>query len=228
MKKRNLAALFLAASLATAAMTGCGSSEEETTAAETQVETEASTSVETDAETEAETSEETEAETETTEETVAEESDTETQVDETLANVLDEIKAAYGENYIPNMELDPQLLEDIVGLTPDHYEVCLAETPMISNFVETFIGVKAAEGKADEVETILTDYRDKLLNDTLQYPMSIPKIEASQVVRHGDYVFYIMLGSADDEALEAGDEAALESAKKNNQIAVDIVNKTFE
>ena len=29
----------------------------------------------------------------------------------------------------------------------------------------------------------------------MQYPMNVSKIQASQVVRHGDYVFFVMLRS---------------------------------
>ena len=99
---------------------------------------------------------------------------------------------------------------------------------MISTFVETFIGAKAKEGKGDEVETALNAYRDRLVNDTMQYPMNIAKIQASQVIRHGDYVFFVMLGAPTDAAMEEGDEAALKSASENNQIAIDIIDGYFK
>jgi len=99
---------------------------------------------------------------------------------------------------------------------------------MISTFVETFIGVKAKEGKGEEAEKALNTYRDQLVNDTMQYPMNVAKIQASQVIRHGDYVFFVMLGAPSDEAMEEGDEAALKSAAENNQIAVDIIDGYFK
>ena len=77
------------------------------------------------------------------------------------------------------------------------------------------------------MEKALTEYREYLLNDTMQYPMNVSKIQASQVIRHGDYVFFVMLGGPDDDAMEKGDEAALKSAEENNQIAVDIINGFF-
>lgn len=152
----------------------------------------------------------------------------ETVVNVSLDDVLNDIKEAYGENYIPNSAVDDQMLSDVIGLSPDLCESYVAEMPMISTFVETFIGVKAKEGKGDDVESALNAYRDRLVNDTMQYPMNISKIQASQVVRHGDYVFFVMLGAPTDEALEKGDEAALESASENNQIAIDIINGYFQ
>ena len=147
--------------------------------------------------------------------------------DISLDDLLSDIKNAYGENYIPNTEMDGQMLEDVIGLSPELYESYVEEAPMISTFVETFIGVKAKDGKGDETEAALTAYRDRLVGDTMQYPMNIAKIQASQVVRHGDYVFFVMLGAPSDAAMEEGDEAALKSASENNQIAIDIIDGYF-
>lgn len=152
----------------------------------------------------------------------------ETVVNVSLDDVLSDIKEAYGENYIPNTPADDQMMSDVVGLSPELCESYVAEMPMISTFVETFIGAKAKEGKGDEVETALNAYRDRLVNDTMQYPMNIAKIQASQVIRHGDYVFFVMLGAPTDASMEKGDEAALNSAKENNQIAIDIIDGYFK
>lgn len=144
---------------------------------------------------------------------------------------LDEIhaavKEAYGENYIPSAPFDEQGMKELFGVNSDLYDSFIAEGPMISVHVETFVAVKAKEGKGEDVAKHLNDYRESQLNDALQYPMNLPKLEASQVVRHGDYVFFVMLGSPSMEAEEKGEDAALESAKENNQIAIDIINGFF-
>ena len=104
-------------------------------------------------------------------------------------------------------------------------------TPFIIGWIiaiVAFIGIEAADSAADDVETALNAYRDGLLENSLQYPMNLPKIQASQVVRHDNFVFFVMLGAPDDASLEEGDEAALESAVENNQIAIDIINANFE
>lgn len=212
--------LFMTASLAAASMTGCASSNgNETTAQESSAAS---------AESDSEISEETEAPSAEAPDSSQEENAPALQADETLTSVLNDIKEAYGDNYVPNSELDAQMLEDIVGLTPDLYDSAVAEMPMISTFVETFIGVKASEGNGDQAEQILNEYRDRLVSDTMQYPMNIAKIQASEVVRHGDYIFFVMLGAPDDAAMEQGDEAALQSAIENNQIAVSAIDKNFQ
>ena len=154
--------------------------------------------------------------------------ETEAAVSVSLDDVLNKVKEAYGEDYIPSTAMDEQMLNDIIGLSPELYESYVAEMPMISTFVETFIGVKAKEGQGDGVEKALTEYRDRLVNDTMQYPMNVSKIQASQVVRHGDYVFFVMLGGPDDAALEQGDEAALKSEEENNKIAIDVIDGFFQ
>ncbi len=144
-----------------------------------------------------------------------------------LSDVLDEVKQAYGEDYIPSMDYDAQAMKDLFGIGEEQYEEFFAQGPMISIHVDTLIGVRAKEGQADAVEQALLDYRKSLVEDSVQYPMNMVKVNASEVVRFGDYVFFVMLGSPDMEAEEKGEEAALESAKENNQIGVDAIEGCF-
>ena len=145
-----------------------------------------------------------------------------------LSEVHQAVKDAYGEAYYIDMALDAEMLDTMLGLKEDMYEEVIAEGPMMSAQVDMFIAVKAAEGKADEVEKVLNDYRDYQINDAFQYPMNMVKVQASQVVRHEDYVFYVLLGEIPFEAEEQGDEAILEAAKKGVQIGVDVINGFFE
>lgn len=128
------------------------------------------------------------------------------------------VKEAYGENYIPSvMAYDEETMESVFGISDDLYEEFVAEAPMISVHVDTFVAIKAAEGKAEEVEQLLTAYRENLVNNSMQYPMNLNKVEGSRVYRNGDYVFYIMLGSLD------GTEEDVAAAESQNQIAVDVI-----
>lgn len=169
----------------------------------------------------------TQAVTESTTEETTTEAPTTAAKEISLDEIHAAVKEAYGENYIPSAPFDEQGMKELFGVNSDLYDSFIAEGPMISVHVETFVAVKAKEGKGEEVAKHLNDYRESQLNDALQYPMNLPKLEASQVVRHGDYVFFVMLGSPSMEAEEKGEEAALESAKENNQIAIDIINGFF-
>ena len=144
-----------------------------------------------------------------------------------LEEIRQAVQDAYGESYIPSAPYDAETFAALFGITEDMYETYVAEGPMISVHVDTFAAVEAKEGQADAVEQAFADYREAQLTQAAQYPMNLPKIEASQVVRHGNYVFFVMLGTPSAEAEMEGEEAALESAREQNQIAVDVIDSFF-
>lgn len=148
-----------------------------------------------------------------------------------------EIKEAYGENYIPAPPMEGTDLNARYGLTEDMYTELIAEFPMISVNVDEFVAVHAAEGKAADVKAALDAYQKMLQDNSMQYPMNVSKIQASQVIAHGDYVFFVMLSTMEDVSgdgeVTAGDaaqaeEEALNKAKEDNQKAVDIISSYFE
>lgn len=147
--------------------------------------------------------------------------------DEMLDKAHEAVKAVYGDNYIPSMPYDEVALKEVFGVSSELYDSFIAEGPMISVNVETFVGVKAKEGKAEDVAAALEGYKKKQLDEAVQYPMNMVKLQAAQVVTHGDYVFFLMLGAADQAEEEKGEKEALESAKKNNQLAVDAIAEIF-
>ncbi len=116
-------------------------------------------------------------------------------IDGKLYAAYDAVKTAMGTDYIPSRVIETQELTEIYGLNADTIEYVIAEGPMMSTHVDTFIAIKAVEGQGEVVETALNAYRDKLVSDTVQYPSNLPKIDASKVIREGDYVFFSMVGS---------------------------------
>lgn len=148
-------------------------------------------------------------------------------VEISLTEVHQAVKDAYGENYIPSMELDATTLENLMNLKADMYEEVIAEGPMMSAHVDTFIAVKAAEGQADAVEESLNGYRDYLINDAFMYPMNMVKVQASEIVRHGDYVFFVLLGNVSMEVEEQGDDAILKAMQDEVKKGVDAIDGFF-
>ena len=142
-----------------------------------------------------------------------------------LADIHTAVKEAYGENYIPNMVYDEQMFKDLFGVDKELYDSYIAEGPMMSTHVDTFIAVEAKKGQGEAVEKILKDYQTKLIGDSMQYPMNIAKVQSSQVIRNGDYVFYVMLGAFDEGS--ENEEAALKAAEAETKIGVDVINGFF-
>lgn len=150
----------------------------------------------------------------------------EPQIDDAQQAELESIQAAvaeaYGEDYLPNMDVDTTTLQESYGLSGDLYDAIVAQIPMISFNVDTFVAVHPTEGNKDAVVEALTAYREKLINDSVQYPVNLPKIQASVVHEAGDYVFFVMLGSVDD-MIEDEDER-LQLFTEQNQIAIDTID----
>ena len=133
------------------------------------------------------------------------------------------LKSGFGQDYIPN---SPMPLESLVGIKASDIKASIAEMPMITVNVDTFIAIQAKENKADEIEKKLNAYRKSLVEQSTMYPMNQAKVNASKVVRHGDYVFFVMLGKY-DEREDITEKEALEFAKQEVKRAESIINGFF-
>ena len=116
---------------------------------------------------------------------------------------------ALGENYWPDSEIPGEMLNETYGVSAELYDAYLGEAPMISANVDTLLIIHAKDGKVEEVENALNAYRDSLVNDTMQYPMNLGKIQASRVERIGDYVCFVQLGADTSSVEEQADEAVI-------------------
>ncbi|MBR5510508.1 MAG: DUF4358 domain-containing protein [Lachnospiraceae bacterium] len=121
--------------------------------------------------------------------------------------VAEAVAADLGENYWANMEIPAEYLNDIYGVSADMYEEAYAQMPMISANVDTLIIVKANEANVEDVQNALNTYREAMVQDTFQYPVNIPKIQASQVETFGNYVCFVQLGA--DMGGEMDDEEVM-------------------
>lgn len=154
-----------------------------------------------------------------------ENSDNPSDSDGEAAKILDAIKEAYGENYLPSMPVEKEYLVSVMGLEEGSFTDFAGELPMISAHADMAIIVKAAEGKAADVKEKLEAYRKYLIEDSMQYPMNMPKINASKVLESGDYLGYIILGAFSDE--EADESAQADFAEEQVKIGVDAFNNYF-
>lgn len=144
-----------------------------------------------------------------------------------LENIHKAVKESLGEDYIPSRDMDESELVDMIDLDMDDIQEYIAQGPMMSTHVDTYISVKAKDGEADDVEEDLNEYREYLIENSLMYPMNIAKVNASEVVRHGDYVFFIMLGAFDDSN-NSNEEQQLRFAKNEVNKVKETINKFFK
>lgn len=147
--------------------------------------------------------------------------------DEGISAIKVGVVNALGENYWPNTVMPVEFLEGY-GLTSDMYDEFMGEMPMISTNVDTFIVIKAKEGQVEAVEGVLNAYRDNLVNDTMQYPMNVGKIQASQVVTAGNYVCFVQFGADVMTAMESGEEAVIKQCQEHNELAIQAIRDAVE
>ena len=145
-----------------------------------------------------------------------------------IQDIHSSVKEAYGDEYVPSYEFDAEYINEVFGLSEDLYDEIIAEGPKVAFDIDTFIAVKAKEGKGEEVYKLLSEYREDQINDAMQYPVNAIKIQASNVKKYGDYVFFTCLGTISEESQNNGDEAILEEAKKDNEIAVKKIEEFFK
>jgi len=173
----------------------------------------------------------TEAETpEATEETQVEEEfvDMATpQWSEEMAALRQAVADALGAQYWPDMQLDAEMLEGFYGITPDMYDDYMAEMPMMSTNVDTLLIIKAKDDKVKAVEEALNSFRDMKLEDTMQYPMNLGKLQASRIQTFGNYVCFVQLGGdnlADEDMTE---EESLTKCQEMNELALEIIGNNL-
>lgn len=128
-----------------------------------------------------------------------------------------------GESYWPNMAADAEILSNLYGISEDMYDDFLAEMPMISTNVDTMIIIKAKEGEEEAVEKVLNDYRDRLVNDSFQYPQNIGKIQASRIEAFDNYICFIQLGGDVTDLLDQGDDVVIAHCLEENEKALEAI-----
>lgn len=149
------------------------------------------------------------------------------QKDVDIKEIHEAIKKEYGEDYYAQEEINMEMFKDITGINEADIDEIIAEAPLMTTNIDTFIAIKAKEGKADAVEAALEKYKEYYQTDAFLYPMNIAKSQAAKVVRHGDYVFYLMIGKHDDRQ-ERTEEEALEFAKAEVKRAEDVISGFFK
>ena len=147
-----------------------------------------------------------------------------------IKKIYNTIVKTFGDNYLADMPLTKEDIKARYGLSQSWYTDIIAEVPMMSAHVDTLVIAKAKnKNTKKKIKNKLTAYRQGLINDTMQYPMNLLKIQASKVYVKGDYVFFIMLSYVDSNTEETStEEQVIEAYKAENQKAVDAINALFK
>lgn len=146
--------------------------------------------------------------------------------DVSVDDILTAIRDAYGESYLPDGEIPAEMLEMEFGLAPELYDEAKGEMAMITMHNDRVVVVKAKADKGDAVEAALNEARERKVADTLQYPMNVPKTNASRIVRNGRYLAFLLVGALPED-LDISEEERIKFAEDEVQKGVDAFNAQF-
>jgi len=144
--------------------------------------------------------------------------------DVSTKDLIGAVAEELGEDYWPDADLTAELLNEWYGVADTMYEEFSGQTPMISTNVDTLIIVKATDDHVEDVKNALNTYREAMVQDTMQYPMNLPKIQASEVQTFGNYICFVQLGADINESLQ-DDEAAVKQCQEMNKKALAVIEK---
>ncbi|MFI3325020.1 MAG: DUF4358 domain-containing protein [Clostridia bacterium] len=156
------------------------------------------------------------------------EDDVQDMEDDTMnTNTIDTYKSAikdvYGDDYIPDKEMDETEIEEKLGISSEFYDEIWVEGSTLEENPDIFVVVKAKDGKTEEVEKALESYKTSLSENTL-YEANMDKINAGEVYTNGDYVFFMILGANTFE----DDTDLAERFKEETQKGLDAIKEFFE
>lgn len=138
------------------------------------------------------------------------------------------VKDVLGDNYWPDTAVEPETLEMLFGIAPEMYTDYLAEMPMMNTNVDTLLIIQAKDDKVEAVEEALNTYRDGQINNSMQYPMNVGKVQASRIEVIGNYVCFVQLGADTMTALESGDEAVIAQCQADNELAIEVIGQNVQ
>lgn len=147
-----------------------------------------------------------------------------------ISKVYSAVKKAYGTNYLPNVKLSKDEIKTRYGISSSWYTGVIAEVPMISAQADELVIVKAKNTDSKKkIKSALTAYRKWLQDESFQYPVNEPKVQAAKIYVKGDYVCLFVLGTIDQRIANGDDDAKkVDAFKKQNEKAVNAIKKLYK
>ena len=146
--------------------------------------------------------------------------------DISVTAILDKVKAAFGEDYLPNMPIEEEMVKETFKLDLGLVEEYVAEMPMNSFHPDKVLIVKAKEGKIDEVVAQLEATKTEMIENGTFYPANLEKVQSIKVVSKGNYAAFFMVGSSNN--MSEDPEERLKFAEDEVQKAVTAFNSMFK
>lgn len=134
--------------------------------------------------------------------------------------IIENYDSMYDFVYIGESIGDDELGFDM-GIKPDMYKTYFCKKSIDKFTSSIYLAVCAEDDKVEEVKKQLYKYKDKLTIEFESVPAEIERIQSADIIQHGDYIYFILLGKIDKTASA---EQVREQQKLNNKKAVEVVS----
>ena len=146
-----------------------------------------------------------------------------------LNRAYEEVKASYGDFYIPSISIEPATLDAVYGIPFEAVESYFGESAMMSTYPDVFIGIKARKGQVENISESLDAYREFLIMRFKDSPSGLAKVNASRVFIFGEYVFFMVLGQPSDTIITSEEMTAhVLRAEEAAAIGIEQLNNLFK
>ena len=147
-------------------------------------------------------------------------------VNTSTSDMLDAVMAVYDEDpalrHMSNEEIQIRY-----SLNMEAIEEMAGAVLFAGDYPDQMIIVKAAAGRAHQVEAKFNATREYLQNGALQYPDHISLITVARVVRQGDYVGFFLIGAVNQNTLGSKEDQII-FAEADTERAVAVFNSYFQ
>lgn len=145
-----------------------------------------------------------------------------------MRGLRDAVMGVLDTDYLPDTAMDVDVVAERYGITEDMYDDIFAESFSDNTNVDTLLIVKAKDDKVEDVQNALNAYRDAMLEDTMQFPVNVVKIQGSKIETIGNYVILAMLGGDNTAAMDENEDAAVRHSQEHNDKAIEAIRGAIE
>lgn len=145
----------------------------------------------------------------------------------TAQEIYDAVAEAYGEDFLPDGPMNEAEYTETYSLDMNDIEDHADGIAMVSFEPDRLVVLKCKAGKGEQVQKTMEQARETLVENGMWYPANLAKVNASRVLRQGDYVAFMMLGATNPDP-DASEEDAKKFAEEQIKIGVDAFNELFK
>lgn len=139
-----------------------------------------------------------------------------------ISNIHQAIQEAYGEGYMPSVELDEYFMTETLKLDSSWYDAAFAEGMMMAVIPDTLVLVHPTEGNLENVQKALEAYKETLASNAW-YPTTVIRAQGAVTGTVGEYVYFVVLTGSVDDMMYEEEADMIAACIENTKLAVETI-----